>query len=394
MVWGSFIAPTEVVVKLHEYQTKQIFARYGIPVPTGAIASTPEGAGSIAAQIGGHIVVKSQVLVGRCRKAGGIRIVSTPQEARMYTNKVLGATIRGRRVQKVLVEEAIETVEEFYMAIMIDRTARKPVLIAAMEEVSPTNGVAKNLQKLVTRQPIDPLLGLHDFEARNIAYDLGLKRETIQSFVAVGQGLYRAFVESDASLVELNPLAVTPAGTLIALGAKMDLDEAALFRHPDLAEQRDVAEENAIERQAREVGLSYVKLDGNIGLMVNGAGLAMATMDIIAYYGGRAANFLDLDDEASADKVGAALYMNLIDPQVKVVFCNIFGNTTRCDEVARGILVARDLVSVDLPLIIRLIGLNEQEGRNILAQAGLSSTRSLSEAARQAVLLAGGGTTA
>jgi succinyl-CoA synthetase beta subunit len=390
LIRDSFNAALERFVKLHEYQTKQIFSRYQIPIPRGEVASTPEGVRAIAERIGGSIIVKSQVLVGRSRKAGGVKIAATPVEAEAVARRMLGTYLRGRLVQKVLVEEAVELKEEVYLAITIDRTARKPLLIAATEDIISLNGMARHNSNIVARHYIDPLLGLLDFEARNMAYDIGLRHDAIAAFVTVAKGLYRAFAESDAQLVELNPLMITPDGQLIAVGAKMDLDNDALFRHARLAEQRDVDEESEIEREAFQAGLSYQKLNGNIGCMVNGAGLAMATMDLIHYFGGQAANFLDLGDLATAAQVRAALHINLIDPQVKVVLCNIFGNTTRCDEVARGILAALDLTTTTLPIVIRLTGVNEQEGKALLAAEGLTCIHSMSEAAQKAVALAKG----
>ena len=374
-------------MKLHEYQTKRIFAGYDIPIPQGQVVTTPTEAKAIAQQLGGQVVVKSQVLAGRCRKAGGIKIAHTPDEAYAYAQYLLGRPIMGQIVHKVLLEKAIEVEEEFYLALMIDRAAYKPVLIGSTEDVMAIDGVARAPAKIMARQVIDPLLGLHNFEARNIGFDLGLRRSLITEFMTIIQGLHHAFSKNDASMVELNPLALTPTGNFVAIGARMDLDDDALFRHPQLAQQRDPHEETEIERLARETGVDYLKLNGNIGCIANGAGLAMATIDLLKHYGGEPANFLDLGDDAHADKVGTALYMNLIDPQVQVVFCNIFGNTTQCDEVAKGILAARQLIDIPMPIVVRMTGLYEHEGRQILAEAGIQSSRSLSQSVRQAIAL-------
>jgi succinyl-CoA synthetase beta subunit len=291
-------------------------------------------------------------------------------------------------VEKVLIDQAADIREEIYLGITIDRTQRKPVMMASSEGGVEIEEVAKVTPEKIFKLAIDPAMGLMDFQARNLAFDLGLRRTFIRQFTTIAKGLYRAFVESDASLAEINPLVVTGAEKLLAVDGKIVLDDNALFRHKDLAELRDVQEEADAERQARQAGLSYVKLDGEIGCMVNGAGLAMATMDIIKLYGAEPANFLDIGGGAKSDKVATALRIILSDPSVKAVLFNIFGGITRCDEVARGILEALEEVPTDVPMITRLVGTNEEEGRQILAEAQMATAKSLAEAAERSVALA------
>ncbi len=378
-------------MKLYEYQSKQIFARYEIPIPRGAVAATPTEAKEIAGRFGRKVVVKSQVLAGGRNKAGGIKTANNPDEAQLQAERLLGAKVKGLTVQKVLVEEAADIEEEIYMAIVIDRTVRKPVLLVSVKGGLELEMIARQEPKAIMRLPIDPLLGLLDFQVRNLAFDLGLRRRSVVSFVKIAQRLYLAFSQCDATLVEIDPLMVTSDEKLIVVGAIMELDDNALFRHPDLIERDDLQAETETERQAYERGLSYIKLNGEIGCIVNGAGLAMATMDIINHYGGRPANFLDIGGGANADKVATALRIILSDPKVKAVLCNIFGGLTRCDEVARGILMALAEIKSNPPLVVRLAGTNETEGRAILAAANYTSTRSFREAAEKVVALAKGG---
>lgn len=377
-------------MKLHEYQSKRIFARYGVPIPKGDVAASPAEAREIAQVLGGPVVIKSQVLVGGRGKAGGVKVAKNADEAYALAGRILGMKIKGLTVEKVLVDEAADIKSEIYLGIVIDRAIHKPVFIASAQGGVEIEEVAKTNPAAIVRQPVDPLLGLLDFQARNLAFELGLRRKLLGDFVKIAKGLYQAFVESDATLAEINPLAVTGNETLLAVDGKMILDDSALFRHPNLAEMRDAQEEAESERRAREIGLSFVKLDGNIGCMVNGAGLAMATMDIVKYYGAKPANFLDIGGGAQADKVASALRIILADPEVKAVLFNIFGGITRCDEVAKGILAALAEVKTDIPMVARLVGTNEAEGREILASANFPSAKSLSEAAQKAVALAKG----
>ena len=377
-------------MKLHEYQSKRIFADHGISIPQGDIATTADQAREIARRLGGPVVIKSQVLVGGRGKAGGVKVAKNADEAEQMADQILGMNIKGLTVEKVLVDEAADIKEEIYLGVVVDRARQLPVIIASAEGGVEIEEVAKTNPEAIIRLPVDPNTGLMDYQARNLAFDLGLRRAFINQFVGIVKGLYQTFIDTDASLAEINPLVVTGAEKLLAVDGKIVLDDNALYRHPQLAELRDVQEEATAEREARLSGLSYVKLDGEIGCMVNGAGLAMATMDIIKYYGGEPANFLDIGGGAKADKVAAALRIILSDPKVKAVLFNIFGGITRCDEVAKGILEALKQVQTDIPMVARLVGTNEEEGRRILAEANFPSASSLGEAAKKAVALAKG----
>jgi len=379
-------------VKLHEYQSKRLFARYGIPIPDGDVATTPAEARQIAKRLGGPVVVKSQVLVGGRGKAGGIKLARTPDEAEALAEQILGMEIKGLPVRKVLVDQAADIQQEIYLGITVDRAARRPVMMASSEGGVEIEEVAKATPEKIVKVHVDPFLGLRDYQARQLALGIGLGREQFRPFSAIASGLYRTFVETDASLAEINPLVVQGDGSLLAVDGKIVLDDNALFRHPDLAEMRDLDEETEAEREARQAGLSYVSLDGEIGCMVNGAGLAMATMDLTKYYGGSPANFLDIGGGAKADKVAAALRIILSDPKVKAVLFNIFGGITRCDEVARGILTALEEVKPDVPMVARLVGTNEEEGRALLEASPyqLITASTLSEAAQKAVAAARG----
>ncbi len=377
-------------MKLHEHQSKRIFAEFGIPIPPGEVATSPTEARTIAKELGGSVVIKSQVLVGGRGKAGGIKLAKDPEEAEALAEQILGMDIKGLTVDKVLVDQAVEIKEEIYLGIVIDRALQTPVIIASAEGGVEIEEVAKTNPEAIIRLPIDLQMGLLDYQARDLAFDLGLRRAFINQFVKIVKGLYLAFLNSDASLAEINPLIVDGDERLVAVDGKIVLDDNALFRHPSLAELRDSQEESPAEREARLAGLSYVKLDGQIGCMVNGAGLAMATMDIVKQYGGEPANFLDIGGGAKAEKVAAALRIILSDPKVKAVLFNIFGGITRCDEVAKGILEALKEVDTDLPMIARLVGTNEAEGRQILAEANFPSAANLAEAAERAVALAKG----
>jgi len=378
-------------VKLHEYQSKRIFAKYGVPIPNGEVATTPAEAKAIAEKLGGKVVVKSQVLVGGRGKAGGVKLAKNAAEAEAVATQILGMDIKGLTVEKVLVDEASDIKDEIYLGIVIDRIAHKPVFIASAEGGVEIEIVAKENPDAIIHLAVDPLLGLQDFQARNLAFDLGLRGKHINAFVKIAKGLYQAFVESDASLAEINPLIIDGNDVLMAVDGKMVLDDSALYRHPDLAAMRDSQEESDSERAAREADLSFVKLDGEIGCMVNGAGLAMATMDIVKHFGGEPANFLDIGGGAKAEKVATALRIILADPKVKAILFNVFGGITRGDEVAHGILQALEEVKPDVPMVARLVGTNAEEGLAILKAANFPSAESLGEAAQIAVKLAKGG---
>lgn len=372
-------------MKLHEYQSKRIFAQHDVPIPRGDVATTPEEARRIAVRLGKRVVVKSQVLVGGRGKAGGIRLADNPNEAEKVADQILGMNIKGLTVRKVLVDEAADIATEIYLGIVIDRAKRCPVIMASAEGGVEIEEVARATPERIVKLAIDPFLGLQPYQGRDLAFGVGLSKELVHDFVRIAQGLYGAFVESDASLAEINPLVVTGEGKLLAVDGKMLLDDNALFRHFELAEMRDADEETPEEQEARRYGLSYVKLDGEIGCMVNGAGLAMATMDIIKLFGGEPANFLDIGGGAQAEKVAAALRIILSDPNVKAVLFNIFGGITRCDEVAKGILEALRDVPTEIPMVARLVGTNEEDGRQILAKAEMATAATLPEAAQKAV---------
>jgi len=375
-------------LKLHEYQSKLLFARHGIPIPRGKVAATAREARDVATELGGRVVVKSQVLVGGRGKAGGIKLARSAEEAEVLAAAILSMTIKGLPVHKVLVDEAADIKKEIYFAITNDRAARRPVLIASSEGGIEIEEVARTNPSKIVRENIDPLLGLRDYQIRNIALAIELPRAHWRAFETVAQGLYATYQASDASLAEINPLVITSSDRLVALDGKIILDDNALYRHPELAEMRDLDEESPQETEARKYGLSYVKLDGEIGCMVNGAGLAMGTMDIVKLFGGTPANFLDIGGGAQAEKVTAAFRIILSDPKVKAVLINIFGGITRCDEVARGIIAAMQGQQRHVPMVVRLVGTNEEEGRRILADANLMTATSLADAAKQAVAAA------
>jgi succinyl-CoA synthetase beta subunit len=378
-------------MKLHEYQSKQLFAQEGIPIPRGRVAMTAAEARAIAEELGGRAVVKSQVLVGGRGKAGGIRLVRSPEAAEDAATQVLAIQIKGMPVRKLLVDEAVGIQSEIYLGLTNDRQSRCPVLIASAEGGVEIEEVARREPGKIVRLPIDPLLGLREYQARYLAAAIELPREYWRDFIQIASALYRVFRRVDATLAEINPLVVTKDRKLLALDGKMVIDDNALYRHSDIAEMRDLDEEAPAEREARKYGLSYVRLDGSIGCMVNGAGLAMATMDVIELCGGRPANFLDVGGGAGAEKVAAALHLILGETSVRAVLLNIFGGITRCDEVARGVLSAMVEVKPRVPFVARLVGTNEEEGRRLLSQAKMITAGSLMDAAHKAVAAAEGG---
>ena len=378
-------------MKLHEYQSKQIFSRYDIPIPKGKVATTAAEARSIANELGGRVVVKSQVLVGGRGKAGGIRLAKDPHDAEEIATQILAMEIKGLPVRKVLVDEAASISKEIYLGITNDRAARKPVMMASSAGGVEIEEVARTTPKKIIKAHIDPLLGLKDYQTRNIAMGIDLPKQHWKVFNQIANGLWRAFQDCDATLAEINPLVITESAQLLALDGKMLIDDNALFRHLDLAELRDLDVEAPAEVEARKYGLTYIKLEGNIGCMVNGAGLAMTTMDIIKLFGGEPANFLDIGGGAGSDKVAAALRIILSDPNVKAVLFNIFGGITRGDEVARGILTALDEVKTNVPMVIRLVGTNAEEGLKLLSDAHMITAQTLADAAKKAVVAAKSG---
>ena len=375
-------------MNLHEYQSKARFAEYGIPTPRGKVAHSPQQAYEIAKELGAPVVIKAQVLTGGRGKAGGVKLAATPEEAERHADAILGMDIRDHKVLRVLVDTASTIQKEIYLGVTNDRAARRPLIMASAEGGMDIEEVNRESPEKIIREHIDPFLGLRDYQIRNLAYGIELPRELWKPFMKIAQALYRCYAESDATLAEINPLIIDGEGQLLAVDGKMSIDDNALFRHPNLAELRDTSAEPEAESHARAAGLSYIKLDGTIGCMVNGAGLAMTTMDMTKLFGGAPANFLDIGGGAKAETVAVALRIILSDPNVKAVLFNIFGGITRCDEVARGILAALGEVQVDLPLVVRLVGTNEEEGRALLDAAKIphmETARTLAEAARKAV---------
>jgi succinyl-CoA synthetase beta subunit len=376
-------------MKLHEYQARDILARQGIPVTGGGVATTPDDVRRIAETIGGRVVVKAQVFVGGRGKAGGIALADTPDDAEAAARRILGMDIKGLTVEKVLVAEAITYEREIYLGVVMDRATRTIVLMASAEGGVEIEEVARTNPDAIVKIAAHPMLGLLDFQARDLAFGIGLRdARQVRQFAQIASALYRIYMETDATLAEINPLVVKADGSLQALDSKIVLDDSALFRHPELEALRDSSDEPEAERRAREAGITYIKLDGDIGCMVNGAGLAMATMDVVKLYGGEPANFLDIGGGAGKEKVKAALQIILSDPNVRAVMFNIFGGITRVDEVARGIVAALAEVPTSVPMIARLVGTNEVEGRRILAESTLIPAATLAEAAEKAVAAA------
>jgi succinyl-CoA synthetase beta subunit len=377
-------------MKLHEYISKELFAQHGIPIPKGKVAATPKEAGIIAKELGGRVVIKAQVLVGGRGKAGGIKLVEGQQEAEAAAEKILGMEIKGLPVRKVLIDPGVDIANEIYLGITNDRGARQPVMMASAAGGVDIEEVAAKTPEKIIRAHVNPLLGLQDYNIRDLAIGMELERELWPAFHDIAKGLWEAYNANDATLAEINPLVVTGDGELLAVDGKMVIDDSALFRHKDLLEYRDEDVEDPAEVEARKAGLTYIKLDGEIGCMVNGAGLAMATMDIIKLFGGEPANFLDIGGGAGADQVAAALRIILSDKNVKAVLFNIFGGITRGDEVAKGILDALKQVKTDVPMVIRLEGTNAEEGRALLAEANMTTAMTLAQAAEMAVAAAKG----
>jgi len=377
-------------MKLQEYQSKQIFSRFGISIPRGRVAATAIEAKHIAEELGNRVVIKAQVLVGGRGKAGGIRLAKNPHEAEDVATSILSMDIKDLPVRKVLVDEAANINKEIYLAISDDRGAGKPLLMASASGGIDIEEIAHSNPEMIMKVHIDPLLGLRDYQARDVAATIDLPRTFWRGFIETCRCLWHVYLETDASLVEINPLVITADNRLLALDAKIVLDDNALYRHPDLVEMRDQDSEAEAEVEARKYGLSYIKLDGEIGCMVNGAGLAMASMDIIKLFGGEPANFLDIGGGASSEKVAAALRIILTDTNVKAILFNIFGGITRCDEVARGILSALKDVKTNIPMVARLVGTNAEEGRRLLADANMVTAETLAEAAQKAVSIVEG----
>ena len=378
-------------MNLHEYQAKRLFAEQGVPIPRGEVAESPAEVREIARELGGKVVVKAQVLIGGRGKAGGIKLASNPDEAQDYAGQILGMDIKGFRVRRVLIDQQAPGIDqEIYLAVLIDRARRLPMIMASAAGGMDIEEVAdKTPEKIVTAH-IDPTLGVRSYQSTYIASNIDLPRELWRDFHNIVVGLYECFKKNDASLCEVNPLVITGEGKLLAVDGKMSIDDNALSRQSRLAEMRDVSEEPASEKEARLAGINFIQLDGNIGCMVNGAGLAMTTMDITKLFGGDPANFLDIGGGAKAEQVATAIRLILSDPKVKAILINIFGGITRGDEVAKGIIQALDEVKTDIPMVVRLAGTNAEEGMAILADAKMETAVTLSDAARKAVAAAGG----
>ncbi len=387
-------------MKVHEYQAKELFRQYGIPVPRGKVAETPEEAKKVAEELGGNLfVVKAQVHAGGRGKAGGVKLAKSVDEVYEIAKKMIGMKLvthqtgpEGKLVRKVLVEEGLNIEKEFYMGMVIDRQSECPVMMVSAEGGVEIEEVAKRSPEKILKAYIDPALGMMPFYARQLAFGLGFTGDTLKKAVNFMTALYKLFMEKDASLAEINPLVLTKEGDLIALDAKINFDDNALYRHPEIAELRDIHEEDPLEVEASKYDLNYIRLDGNIGCMVNGAGLAMATMDIIKFYGGEPANFLDVGGAANAERVKNAFRILLSDPHVKAVFINIFGGIVRCDRVAEGVTKAAQELEVKVPMVVRLEGTNKDQAMEILKNSGLSFilADSMADGAEKAVKAAKG----
>jgi succinyl-CoA synthetase beta subunit len=377
---------------LYEYQGKELFGRFGIPVSDGRLAETPEEARAAAEELGGPVVVKAQVLTGGRGKAGGIKLAATPGEADERAREILGLDIRGHVVRRLWIERASDIAKEYYLSLTFDRGAKKPLFMFTTQGGVDIEQVAAESPDALVQLHVDPLEGYQPYQARRLVYGARVEDPGEQKqIVAIVEKLYAAFVGSDAMLCEINPLIVTPDGEVKALDSKFTVDDNALYRHPDVAEMRDTAAADPLESLAREKGVTYVKLDGEVGVLGNGAGLTMSTVDVVTFVGGRPANFCDLGGGGDAQGVVDALEVITRDPQVRAIFFNIFGGITRCDEVARGILQALSEMPIEQPIVVRLDGTNAEEGRRILAESAppnLHVEPTMLDAARRAVELA------
>jgi succinyl-CoA synthetase beta subunit len=381
-------------MKVHEYQAKSILARYGVAVPRGEVTDNPAEAREIAKRLGGRAVVKAQIHAGGRGKGGGVKLAKDPDQAYELAKSILGMTLvtpqtgpQGRVVKKVLVEEALDIDRELYLGVTLDRSKGLPSMMASKFGGMEIEEVAAKDASAIVREPVDPFLGMFPFQARKVAFALGLSGESFQKGTAFLQALFRAYVDTDASLAEINPLLVTKAGDVLALDAKMTFDDNALFRHPEIKQMRDLDEEDPLEVEASKYGLNYIKLDGNVGCMVNGAGLAMATMDLVKLAGGEPANFLDVGGGATEEQVKNAFRIILSDKNVRAILINIFGGIMRCDIIAKGVVAAVREMGLATPVVVRLEGTNVDEGKAILRDSGLKITpaEGLADAAKKAV---------
>ncbi len=387
-------------MKIHEYQAKAILARHGVLVPRGEVAFSAHEAGEIARRLGSRIVVvKAQIHAGGRGKAGGVKVVKGPDEAERVAADLLGRTLvtyqsgpAGQVVGRLLIEEGLAIDRELYLSLLVDRGTRRPVLMVSAEGGVDIEEVAAKTPEKIHKEFVDPAIGLQPYQARKLAFAVGLAEGQIGKATKLMLALYKAFIATDASLLEINPLIVTQSGELLALDAKMNFDDNALYRHPDIRDLRDLSEEDPLEVEASKFSLNYIRLDGNIGCMVNGAGLAMATMDIIKLAGGMPANFLDVGGGANAEQIRNAFKILMSDRNVKAVLINIFGGILRCDVLAAGVIAAVRELGVPVPIVIRMKGTNVEEGKRMLAESGLNFTTAdaMNEAADRVVALAGG----
>ena len=385
-------------MNIHEYQAKDLLRKFGVSVPRGGVAYTADEAVKVAEELGGPVwVVKSQIHAGGRGKAGGVKLAKSIDEVKKFSSEMIGSNLvthqtgpEGKEVTRVYVEEGCDIKRELYLGILVDRTSSRITIMASTEGGMDIEEVAANSPEKILKLSVDPVTGLQAHHSRRIGYGLGLEDGQVKSCIRFLDGMYRAFTELDASVVEINPLVVTGEGDVVALDAKMNFDDNALFRHENIAELRDETEEDPTELEATKYDLNYVKLDGNIGCMVNGAGLAMATMDIIKYYGGEPANFLDVGGGATRDRVTAAFKLILSDPNVEALLVNIFGGIMRCDVIAEGVVAAAREVSLSVPLCVRLAGTNVELGKRILEESGLPiiAADDLADAAEKAVMAA------
>jgi succinyl-CoA synthetase beta subunit len=385
-------------VKIHEYQAKAILAEYGVPVPRGEMATTAQEAGEIARRLGGTVVVKAQIHAGGRGKGGGVKVVKNADDAENVAKHMLGMQLvthqtgpQGQHVGRVLIEQGLQIERELYFGLLIDRSAQCPVMMASRAGGMDIEEVAEKTPELIVREYIDPAIGVGGFQARKLAFGIGLEGPQVAKAVKVISALYDAFVGTDASLVEINPLIVTAGGDLLALDAKVTFDDNAMFRHAAFKDLRDLSEEDPLEIEASKFSLNYIRLDGNIGCMVNGAGLAMATMDIIKLAGGEPANFLDVGGGANAEQIRNAFKILMSDKNVRAVLINIFGGILRCDVLAQGVIAAVKELGVPVPIVIRMEGTNVEEGKRLLRESGMALTTadSMDEAAQKVVELAG-----
>ena len=388
-------------MNIHEYQAKEIFRKYGVPTPRGGVAFSGPEARKVAEELGGNLwVVKAQIHAGGRGKAGGVKLAKSLDEVEKIAEEMLGMTLvthqtgpEGKVVKKVYIEEGADIKAEYYLGMVLDRALEMPVMMASTEGGMEIEEVAEKTPEKIVKVAIDPTIGFQPFHARKLAFGLGLGKDEQKEFIKFANALYNVYMDNDAEMIEINPLIKTGDGKFLALDAKMGFDDNALYRHPDIADMRDLDEEEPTEIEAKKYGLSYIKLDGNVGCMVNGAGLAMATMDIIKHEGGEPANFLDVGGGANPDTVAKGFEIILSDPNVKSIFVNIFGGIVRCDRIANGILQATEKVEVNVPVIVRLDGTNAEEAAEILRNANIKNiipAEDLKDGAQKAVKAAKG----